>query len=107
MPVPAVVPLLETTGSPPLPDEEEVAPVDSFPPLEVNALVGPPPWVKYTSCCPVGLVQSVGVLNNPPTVPGGSSCCTLSIVVTLESVPPQTRLGWAGYFPLLAVLTPW
>ena len=105
MPVPAVVPLLETTGSPPFPDELEVAAVDSFPPLKVNALVGPLIWVKYTSCCPVGLVQSVGVLNNPPTVPGGSSCCTLSIVVTFESVPPQTRLGSAVYLPMFVVLT--
>ena len=46
MPVPAVVPLLETTGSPPFPDELEVAAVDSFPPLKVNALVGPLIWVK-------------------------------------------------------------
>src|ERR1700722_16173935 len=104
MPVPAVVPLLETTGSPPLPAEEEGAAVGSLPPLNVNALVGPPTWVKYTSCAPVGLVQSAGVLNNPPTVPGGSSCCTLSIVVTFESVPPQTRLGSAVYLPMLVVL---
>ena len=46
MPVPAVVPLLETTGSPPFPAEEEVAAVDSFPPLKVNARVGPFDWVK-------------------------------------------------------------
>ena len=42
----AVVPLLETTGSPPFPDELEVAAVDSFPPLKLNARVGPFTWVK-------------------------------------------------------------
>src|ERR1700743_3224701 len=105
MPVPAVVPLLETTGSPPLPAELDVAAVDSLPPLKANARVGPLTWVKYTFCCPVGLVQRVGVLNSPPTVPGGSSCCTLSIVVAFESVPPHTRWGPSVYLPMLVVLT--
>jgi hypothetical protein len=42
MPVPGVVPLLETTGEPPFPaDEVEVGAAESFPLLQENALVGP------------------------------------------------------------------
>src|SRR5215472_6744186 len=104
MAVPGVVPLLETTGSPPLAEVVDVGAVESFPPLHVKALVGPFTWAKYTNC-PLGQLQNAGVLKSEPTVPGGSSCWTLSMSVRVASVPPQTRLASAVWPPMLVVLT--
>src|SRR5215471_13032156 len=105
MPVPAAVPLLDTTAVPPFPDADvEVGVVESFPLVNENAQVGPFTEVKYTNC-PLGPFQNAGLLKSEPTVPGGSSCWILSMSVRVESVPPQTRLGSAVYPPIFVVLT--
>src|ERR1700676_9661 len=106
MPVPAAVPLLDTTGEPPLPFADvEVGAVESFPLIQENAQVGPFTEVKYTYC-PLGPFQNAGVLKSDLTVPGGSSCWTLSMSVRFSSPDPlQVRLGSAVYFPIFVVLT--
>src|ERR1700730_13920733 len=104
MAVPAVVPLLDTIGSPPFVDDVGVGDVAGLPPFQENALVGPFTWVQYTSCTPPGPVQSAGELNNDPTVPGGSSCWILSMVV-LPTDPQLRPPGAAVNPPMLVVLT--
>src|SRR6267154_1318116 len=107
-PVPAAVPLLDTTGSPPVNPNElavtEVGVVESFPLLHENALVGWPIDDRYTYC-PLGPFQNPGTLKVGPTVPGGSSCWTLSMSVRLASVVPQLRFGSAVNLPMFVVLT--
>ena len=67
--MPAAVPLLDTTGEPPLPSVDvEVGAVESFPLLQEKAQVGPFTDVKYTYC-PLGPFQNAGVLKSEPTVP--------------------------------------
>src|SRR5487761_233952 len=104
MAVPAVVLLLDTTGSPPFADDAEVGDVESLLPFHENSLVGPFTWVQYTSCTPPGPVQSAGVLTSDPTVPGGSSCWILSMVV-LPTDPQLRPPGAAVKPPMFVVLT--
>src|ERR1700716_2454973 len=108
MPVPAAVPLLETTASPPVKPNDtavlEVGGADTLPRVKENAAVGPPASEKYTYC-PFGPFHNPGVLKVDPTLPGGSSWTILSTSVRFMSVPPQTRLGSTVYPPMLVVLT--